>query len=120
MSLSPITAHDLKRKLDAGEAVLVDVREASEHAQEHIPAAHLAPLSSFDPTIFADRADKIGVFHCKSGMRTRTNAARLAQCGFAGAYFLDGGIEAWKAAGFEVSAQRSAPTWPWNRGKTNS
>lgn len=118
-TLNPITAADLKRKLDAGEAVLVDIREPNEHAQEHIAAARLVPLSSFDPQALADCRDKIGVFHCKSGMRTRNNAARLASCGFTQAFFLDGGIEAWKAAGFEVRARQSAPTWPWNRGKTS-
>lgn len=118
-TLNPINAADLKRKLEAGEAVLVDIREPNEHAQEHIAEARLAPLSGFDPEALADCRDKIGVFHCKSGMRTRTNAAKLAACGFVEAYFLDGGIEAWKAAGFDVRRQQSAPTWPWNRGKTN-
>ena len=74
-TLNPINAADLKRKLEAGEAVLVDIREPNEHAQEHIVEARLAPLSGFDPEALADCRDKIGVFHCKSGMRTRTNAA---------------------------------------------
>ena len=100
--LNAITADQLKRRLDAGEAVLIDIRERDEHARECIPEATLAPLSCFDPAALpADRA-KIAVFHCKSGMRTQTNAARLAACGFAEAYFLAGGIEAWKSAGYPV------------------
>ncbi len=118
-TLNPINAAELKRKLETGDAVLIDIREPNEHAQEHIAEARLAPLSSFDPQALADCRDKIGVFHCKSGMRTRTNSARLAACGFTQAYFLDGGIEAWKAAGYEVRVQQSARTWPWNRGKTS-
>ena len=42
------------------------------------------------------------VFHCKSGARTRMNAAALAACTDAEVYILDGGIEAWKAAGYPV------------------
>lgn len=118
--LKPINVQDLKRKLDSGEAVLIDIREPSEHAQEHIAEARLAPLSSFDTGAFGDCCDKIGIFHCKSGMRTRNNAARLAACGFVEAYFLDGGIEAWKAAGRPVQTKQSARTWPWNRGKTGA
>jgi len=117
-TLNPINAAELKRKLETGDAVLIDIREPNEHALEHIVEARLAPLSSFDPQALADCRDKVGVFHCKSGMRTRTNSARLAACGFTQAYFLDGGIEAWKAAGYEVRVQQSARTWPWNRGKT--
>ena len=101
-SLKPIHVQDLRRRLEAGEAVLIDVRERDEHAREHIPEAHLAPLSGFDPAGLATDRAKIAVFHCRSGMRTQTNARRLAACGFAEAYYLAGGIEAWKAAGLPV------------------
>jgi len=100
--LNTITAEQLKRRLDAGEAVLIDIRERDEHAHEHIPEAQLAPLSCFDPAALPGDRAKIVVFHCKSGMRTSTNAARLAACGFAAAYVLAGGIEAWKSAGYAV------------------
>lgn len=101
-NLKPINVQDLKRRLDAGEAVLIDVRERDEHARESIPEALLAPLSCFDPAgLGADRG-KIAVFHCKSGMRTQTNARRLVACGFTDAFYLAGGIDAWKAAGLPV------------------
>lgn len=101
-SLKPIHPHDLKLRLDAGEAVLIDVRERDEHAREHIPEAVLAPLSCFDAAAIAAERGKIAVFHCKSGMRTQTHARRLAACGFAEVYYLAGGIEGWKAAGYSV------------------
>jgi len=40
----------LKAWMDKGEAVLVDVRESSEHAGERILGARLVPRSSFNPT----------------------------------------------------------------------
>lgn len=100
--LKPLSVADLKQRLDAGEAVLIDVRERDEHAREHIEGAALTPLSSFEPAAVPGERSKIAVFHCKSGMRTQTNGARLAACGFADAYYLAGGIEAWKAAGLPV------------------
>ncbi len=100
--LNPIDARQLKAKLDAGEAILIDIREHNEHAVEHIIGARLAPLSALDSHDFDRDHDKIAVFHCKSGMRTQTNAAKLLAKGFRDAYFLQGGIEAWKAAGFPV------------------
>jgi rhodanese-related sulfurtransferase len=108
-SLNPITAADLKRRLDSGEAVLIDIRESDEHAREHILGARLAPLSAIDAHDFDRDHDKAAVFHCRSGMRTQANAARLIAKGFREAYCLEGGIEAWKAAGLPVHANRKAP-----------
>ncbi len=107
--LDPITAQDLKRRLDTGDAVLIDIRESDEHAREHILGARLAPLSAIDAHDFDRERGKAAVFHCKSGMRTQANAARLLAHGFAEAYFLEGGIEAWKAAGFGVHENKKAP-----------
>jgi rhodanese-related sulfurtransferase len=107
--LNPITAKDLKRRLDAGDAMLIDIRETDEHAREHILGARLAPLSSIDAHDFDRDHVKAAVFHCKSGMRTQANAARLLSRGFREAYFLEGGIEAWKAAGYAVHANAKAP-----------
>ncbi|MDZ4692159.1 rhodanese family protein [Terricaulis sp.] len=107
--LNPINAAELKRRLDSGEAVLIDIRESDEHAREHILGARLAPLSAIDTHDFDRDHGKVAVFHCKSGMRTQANAARLLARGFRQAYFLDGGIEAWKAAGFGVHTNVKAP-----------
>lgn len=108
-SLNPISAPELKRKLDTGEAVLIDIRETDEHAREHILGARLAPLSAIDAHDFDREHAKIAVFHCKSGMRTQGNAATLLARGFREAYYLDGGIEAWKQAGLPVHSNRKAP-----------
>jgi rhodanese-related sulfurtransferase len=107
--LNSITAQDLKRRLDTGDAVLIDIRETDEHAREHILGARLAPISAIDSHDFDRDRGKVAVFHCKSGMRTQANAARLLARGFREAYFLEGGIEAWKAAGYGVHENRKAP-----------
>lgn len=99
MSLKHISAKEAKRLVDGG-AMLVDVREHNEYAAENIPGAANHPLSRMGAPLGNDAT--IVVFHCKSGARTRTNAAALASCTNAEAYILDGGIEAWKAAGFPV------------------
>jgi len=107
--LRAIDAPTLKQKLDRGEAVLIDIRETDEHAREHILGARLAPLSAIDAHDFDREHGKAAVFHCKSGVRTQTNAATLLSKGFAEAYYLQGGIEAWKAAGLPVHTNRKAP-----------
>lgn len=107
--LPAIDAQTLKARLDAGDAILIDIRESDEHAREHILGARLAPLSAIDAHDFDREKQKIAVFHCRSGMRTQANAAKLLGRGFAQAYYLKGGLEAWKAAGYPVHANRSAP-----------
>lgn len=99
MALKHIKAAEAKALVEAG-ALLVDVREEHEYAGENIPGARNEPLSRIAGADFGGRAPV--VFHCKSGARTRMNAQGLAGCTDGEAYILDGGIEAWKAAGYPV------------------
>lgn len=99
MALKHINAAEAKKLVDQG-ALLVDVREVNEYLGENIPGAKNEPLSRIGRTPISG-APAV-VFHCKSGARTRMNAAALAQYTDAEVYILDGGIEAWKAAGFPV------------------
>lgn len=101
MSLPHINAKEAKRLVDEG-AVLIDVREVGEYAAENIPGAMNHPMSQMGRTPIKAAAPVI-VFHCKSGGRTRMGASALASCVDAEAYILDGGIEAWKAAGLPVT-----------------
>jgi rhodanese-related sulfurtransferase len=103
-TMDPIT---LKKRLDEGSAILIDVREPHEHAREHIEGAKLVPLSRFQGENFEGLHDKTAVFHCHSGGRTSTNARLLTSKGFHDAYHLGGGIVAWKAAGLPTRAQQA-------------
>jgi len=104
MKLKSIDANALKRRLDEGGALLVDVREAGEYAQEHIEGARLVPLSRFDVEDFGPDRAKVAVFYCRSGARTRFNADLLTSKGFREAYELGGGIMGWKAAGLPTKS----------------
>jgi len=103
MTVKPIDAATAKKKLDEGKALLIDVREANEHAREHIEGALLAPLSRFQTEDFAGHHDKTAVFYCQSGGRTNMNARLLGSKKFRDAYVLTGGISAWKAAGLPTT-----------------
>jgi rhodanese-related sulfurtransferase len=103
-TMDPIT---LKKRLDEGSAILIDVREPHEHAREHIEGAKLVPLSRFQAEDFQGLHDKTAVFHCHSGGRTSANAKLLTSKGFRDAYHLGGGIVAWKAAGLPTRAQQA-------------
>lgn len=98
----------VQARLAAG-AVLVDIREADEHAREHISGCCCVPLSRLQAGN-AKLPDGPLVFACASGMRTRTNAALLQQAaGSRDAVLLEGGLQAWKRAGLPVNADARAP-----------
>ena len=99
MPLKHIDAVEARKLVDAG-ALLIDVREDHEYDDENIPGARNEPLSRIAGAEIT--GVPVVVFHCKSGARTRMNARALAQLTDAEVYILDGGIEAWKAAGFPV------------------
>lgn len=107
MSLPHISPAKAKELIDRG-AVLVDIRESDEHARSRIPAARHAPLSRLDRLEFGSDPRAV-IFHCRSGNRTASNAARLAQCTDWEAFILDGGIDAWKNAGLPVVENRHQP-----------
>ncbi|MBX6330126.1 MAG: rhodanese family protein [Pseudolabrys sp.] len=110
MSLPTIKPSDARRLLDGG-AILVDIREADEHAREKIPGARHMPLSKLDETEIAVHQGKPVIFHCKSGARTLANASRLV--GKLGpsceAFVIEGGIDAWRKAGLPVVTDRRQP-----------
>lgn len=110
MPLPTIKPSEARRLLDNG-AILVDVREADEHAREKIPGARHMPLSKLDETDLGPPAGKPVIFHCRSGARTHANASRLAGKlgGACEAFILEGGLEAWRKAGQPVTTDPRQP-----------
>ena len=105
-TISPQDAADLVHN----GAVLLDVRNADEHAREHIPGARHHALSRIDLESPVRAGDDILVFHCRSGARTSGNAGRLAAAAqHCQAYILEGGLDAWKKAGLPVRLDRRQP-----------
>jgi rhodanese-related sulfurtransferase len=104
MTMIRISPEDAMRKIKDG-ALLVDIREADEHARARIPGARNMPLAKLEAIGEAPAV----IFHCRSGMRTDANAARLAEAAQCEAYLLEGGIEGWRKAGLPVAEDRKAP-----------
>ena len=107
MSLRSISAEQAKALMDAG-AVMIDIREADEHAREHIPHAQSQPVSTLPASLGTAGASQ-GIFHCRSGMRTSTHADRLASTVSCEAYMIEGGLDAWKKAGLPLRVDRKQP-----------
>ncbi len=94
-----LDANQVHAALKASQIVLVDVRERDEYSVERIEGATNIPLSQFDPAAQLVTGGKAVVLHCQGGSRS---ARALEACQRAGVdirYHLQGGINAWKAAG---------------------
>lgn len=104
--LEPKTAAD---RLKSGHSVLIDIREPDEYAREHIPGAISLPVSTLDEADLTLEAGKQAIFHCKSGMRTDSNCARLAEHVDGEAFMLDGGLDAWRSLGLPTAKDTKAP-----------
>ena len=110
MTLRSIGPHEAKRLMDEG-AILVDIREADEYAREHIPGGRHLALSQLDEAEIAAHHGRAVIFHCRSGARTRSNAAALAakvdeSCDV---LMLEGGLDGWRKAGLPTEVDRRQP-----------
>jgi sulfur-carrier protein adenylyltransferase/sulfurtransferase len=91
-----MSPQELKRRMDAGEPFeLIDVREPFECEIARIDGAKLIPLGEI-----AERLDELEreqpiIVHCHSGKRSAQAVRLLQKHGFAKAYNLEGGIDAW-------------------------
>jgi rhodanese-related sulfurtransferase len=83
-------------------AQLVDVREPGEREAGRIPddTAHIELNDLSEQAGSLDR-DRPLVFYCRSGSRSAMAAQAFAAAGF-DAHNLDGGLEAWVAAGLPL------------------
>ena len=89
---------------DSG-VTIVDVRDAKDWAQGHIPDAKLVSLSTLR-TAAKENLPRRGVlFVCAAGVRSQL-AARLAlEAGVKEVYSLVGGTNAWAKAGLSVTRE---------------
>lgn len=106
MTIKAIAPADARRVVEAG-ALLVDIREADEHAREKIPGAVNVPLARIGEVAALGRPL---VFHCRSGMRTQANAEALrAAASGSPCHLLEGGIDGWRKAGLPTAVDRKQP-----------
>ncbi len=95
-----LAPEEVARGLAEGAILLVDVREPSETEIERYPEAFYLPMSAFDPAAIPDPQGRRVVFACRSGRRSANAAVAAQEAGLQYDSHLEGGILAWKEAGF--------------------
>ena len=101
--IAELTPEQATQRMDAGMAVVVDVREPHEYAAERIHGALLFPLSTFDPAALPEDGDRTLIFHCGTGKRSMMAANLCLEAGRDSACHIAGGLSAWKQAGLPTA-----------------
>jgi rhodanese-related sulfurtransferase len=93
-------------ELEAGLAnvnrpLVIDVRSPAEFAAGHVPGALSLPIQTFPGAISGLSVDKAQtiVVYCEKGPRAGLAKAALSLYGYSRVKFLDGHMQAWRAAG---------------------
>ena len=97
---------DVKAKLDRGEKfVLIDVREESEYARDHLPGAiHLGKgIIERDIEARVPDLDTPVILYCGGGFRSALAADNLQKMGYQRVISMDGGIREWREKGFPLT-----------------
>jgi rhodanese-related sulfurtransferase len=79
-------------------AQLIDVREAYEHEEGHIPGSRNIEVTELTAAAETLDRDKPVVFYCRSGDRSSMPAEAYRASGW-DAYSIEGGLAAWVEAG---------------------
>jgi rhodanese-related sulfurtransferase len=100
-----VSVTEAKEKLDKGEAVMVDVREPNEYVEVHAAGVRLIPVNTVLGEVKQIRdfaGGKEVLFICKSGARSALAAEFAIAAGLdeLALYNVEGGTQAWVAAGF--------------------
>ena len=95
----------VKTRIDRGDKfVLVDVREESEFAKDHLPGAiHLGKgIIERDIEARVPELNTEMVLYCGGGFRSAMAADNLQKIGYTQVISMDGGIRVWREKGYPL------------------
>ena len=104
-----LTVADAVQKMNREKAVLVDVREAGEYANERIAQSKNIPLAQLSeklPQTVKSKSTPV-LFFCEHGARSGRAAAIAKKLGYEQAYSVAGGMRSWKSANMPVSGSKA-------------
>jgi rhodanese-related sulfurtransferase len=97
---------DIKARLDRGDRfLLIDVREESEYAKDHLPTAIHMGKGTIERDI-EERVPELNsplVLYCGGGYRSALAADNLQKMGYTSVLSMDGGIRGWREKHFPLT-----------------
>ena len=102
------TIDEVKQKLDNGEKfMLVDVREESEFAKDHLPGAVHLGKGVIERDIEARVPDLNAplILYCGGGFRSALAADNLQKMGYTNVISMDGGVRGWREKKYPMTKE---------------
>ncbi|MGH7603829.1 MAG: rhodanese-like domain-containing protein [Gemmatimonadaceae bacterium] len=101
-----VSVDDARRKLESGKAKVIDVREDSEWAAEHVQGAEHIGRGVIERDIESRVPDKRAnlILYCGGGFRSALATDNLQRMGYTNVASMAGGWRAWKEAGGPVDS----------------
>lgn len=96
-----ITIVQAQEKIQQG-GLILDVRTKAEYDSAHIANSTLISLSDLKNRVGELPRDREIVVVCRSGNRSKLALSVLQNAGFAKAYSMAGGVNAWRRAGYPL------------------
>ena len=101
------TVDAVKARLDKGERLtIIDVREESEYAHDHVPGAIHLSRGILERDIegrFPDTAQEL-ILYCGGGFRSALAADNLQKMGYTNVVSMAGGIRDWRNRNYPLTA----------------
>ncbi len=104
--IKELTVDQVKAKLARGEKFhLIDVREESEWAKDHLPGAVYLGKGIIERDIEQKLPDTGAemVLYCGGGFRSALAADNLQKMGYTKVFSMDGGIRGWREKGYTLT-----------------
>jgi len=99
---------EIKARMDRGQKfILIDVREESEFAKDHLPGAMHMGKGVIERDI-ESRVPDTGtslVLYCGGGFRSALAADNLQKMGYTNVFSMEGGIRGWREKGFPLTRE---------------
>ena len=99
---------EVKARMDRGEKfLLIDVREESEFAKDHLPGAiHLGKgIIERDIEAHVPALNTEVILYCGGGFRSALAADNLQKMGYTNVISMDGGIRDWREKGYPLTKE---------------
>ena len=94
--IKTLSVADARAKLDAGDAVFLDIRDPDSYEEDHILGAiHINDANVAEYISTTDKA-KTYIIYCYHGITSQSGAAYFQAQGFTDVYSMDGGFCAWE------------------------
>ena len=108
--LPSVTLDQARTAVEAGQAVLIDIRESAEHAKGVAPGARLLPMSQINQRLneIARAGGKPVYLICNTQNRSQAVLGALVEQGYRDVHFVQGGMSQWAHRGWPLVAPAAA------------